>query len=197
VAKWDGTSWSDLGQGAASLNAMGTIYGLVTDSKDNIYACGGIYLQSTSGGGGGYYVAKWNGQAWSIFGAQLFNDDMYALAIDQYDNLYTTGFFTNGYGNHYVDKYGYNSAGIQQPNESRFNLYPNPVKDYFTIKTDANLAAMLQLTDVSGRIIQEGKISLTGITQIDVRTAPTGLYFARITDNTGRTYVQKLTITKR
>jgi hypothetical protein len=149
-------------------------------------------LQPTSGNGG-YYVAKWNGQTCSILGAQLFNNEPYSLVIDQYDNLYTAGYFTNGYGNYCVDKYGYNSAGILPQNEARFNLYPNPVKDYFTISTDANAVATLQLTNVSGRIIHQSQLSRTGVTQIDFRTASAGLYFVRITDNNGRNDIQKLT----
>ncbi|MCX6984909.1 MAG: hypothetical protein NT118_09205, partial [Lentisphaerae bacterium] len=57
VAKWDGNSWSALGEGID-----GTVYALACDRSGNLYA-GGIF--SAAGGMAANYIAKWNGTAWS------------------------------------------------------------------------------------------------------------------------------------
>lgn len=59
VAKWDGTSWSELGTGANALNADSKIRKIVVDKNNNLYVSGDFFV-------GGYtYLAKWDGTSWS------------------------------------------------------------------------------------------------------------------------------------
>ena len=73
VAKWDGTSWSPLGEG---LND--TVDALALDAEGNLYA-GGEF--SEAGGLPALHIAKWDGSSWSAMGVGL-SDRAYSIAID-------------------------------------------------------------------------------------------------------------------
>lgn len=92
VAKWNGTTWTELGTGSNALSANGDIYTLCSDPAGNIYAAGHF----TDAGAFGY-VAKWNGTAWSqlgtSFGATLVQD-INSIASDAQGNIYAAGQIT-------------------------------------------------------------------------------------------------------
>lgn len=91
VAKWNGTTWAELGTGSSALSANGDIYSICSDPSGNIYA-GGHFTDA----GGMAYVAKWNGSAWtelggsSGFGATLVQS-ISSLASDAQGNIYAAG----------------------------------------------------------------------------------------------------------
>jgi gliding motility-associated-like protein len=109
VAKWDGTSWSELGSGPNALNANGAIWCLAIDAAGNIYA-GGAFSHNPNGQG---YVARWDGSSWSELGtgANSLNVNgqnpgwVNSIAIDSKDNIYAAGSFTNVIGWKYVSKW--------------------------------------------------------------------------------------------
>jgi hypothetical protein len=49
VAKWDGTSWSELGSGSGRLHPNGRIASIASDSYGNIYACGDLVTDAGEG----------------------------------------------------------------------------------------------------------------------------------------------------
>ena len=49
VAKWDGTSWSELGSGSGRLQPNGRIASIASDSYGNIYACGDLVTDAGEG----------------------------------------------------------------------------------------------------------------------------------------------------
>jgi hypothetical protein len=66
VAKWNGSSWDELGSGFSALtDGTGLIITLTKDASNNIYAAGNF--QNTSGY---YFIAKWNNSTstWSELG---------------------------------------------------------------------------------------------------------------------------------
>jgi len=87
VAKWNGTSWSELGAGVAH-QVFGDyqIFSIIADPAGNIYAAG-IF--------GPDHVMKWNGVSWSAVGAgsdSLFHSDaIFSICMDVYGNLYAAG----------------------------------------------------------------------------------------------------------
>ena len=85
IAKWDGSSWSALGQG---LN--GDVNALVVDTSGNLYA-GGDFSNNVRGIS--YPVAKWDGNSWSEIG-QGINGYVNALALDASGNLFAGGNFS-------------------------------------------------------------------------------------------------------
>ena len=109
VAKWNGTTWSELGTNSASLNANFAINALTTDINGNVYAAGN-FTDSL----GYYFVAEWNGSAWSEMGIDTTtglkgNGSIYALTTDHYGNVYAAGQLGDSLGNFYVAKWN----GIQ------------------------------------------------------------------------------------
>ena len=85
VAKWNGSSWSALGDGFP-LNVVGDGINAVTvDGNGNVYAAGDF-------AGTGYpYVAKWDGTSWSELNYAAGVGKWYALCTDATDNIYAAG----------------------------------------------------------------------------------------------------------
>ncbi len=104
VAKWNGTSWVQLGIGSTALNADDDIRAIATDSAGNLYAAGNFRYYP-----GGYtYIAKWNGTTWMPLGGTsglLNGAAIWALHFDSKNNLYAGGFFSDLSGHYYVAKW--------------------------------------------------------------------------------------------
>jgi hypothetical protein len=88
IAKWDGTSWSAIGNGS------GTAAALAMDGNGNLYAGGWI---GTADGVVANSIAKWDGSAWSPLGSGT-DGWVSALAVDESGNLYAGGWFTTAGG---------------------------------------------------------------------------------------------------
>jgi len=87
IAKWDGSSWSDLGGGIG-----GVVYALAVSGSD-LYVGGNF---TTAGGSAATNIAKWNGSSWSPLGSGV-NGAVYAVAVSGSD-LYAGGRFTTAGG---------------------------------------------------------------------------------------------------
>jgi hypothetical protein len=88
VARWNGTAWSSLGTGTAN-GLNDTALALAVDANGNVYA-GGRFSQA--GGATAYFVARWNGTAWSPLG--MGTDNMvFALAAAPNGGVYVGGAF--------------------------------------------------------------------------------------------------------
>lgn len=98
IAKWNGTTWSDLATGMDSL-----VYALACDSGGNLYAAGDF---TKAGGVGVSRVAKWNGGSWSALGSGM-NGPVRAVACDRNGSVYVGGEFTTagGVGANYIAKW--------------------------------------------------------------------------------------------
>ena len=109
VAKWDGSSWAELGSGTNALHANNAIWTLAVDGAGNIYA-GGAFSNNANGQG---YVAKWDGVSWSELGtgANSLNANgqtpggINTLATDSRNNIYAAGSFMGTSGYRYVAKW--------------------------------------------------------------------------------------------
>ncbi len=100
VAKWNGSSWSKLGNFAPY---AGTLTSLCTDKNGNVYVGGDIVNSNSS-----YFVNKWDGTSWSEVGgldALDANASVDILVADDAGNIYATGDFTDDNGQHYVAKW--------------------------------------------------------------------------------------------
>lgn len=96
IAKWDGNSWSSLGNGIKYLYDI-PVLALAFDKKGNLYA-GGYF--DTAGTVPAKNIAKWDGNAWSALGCGIDHvadldgqTGVFALAVDKSDNLYVGGGF--------------------------------------------------------------------------------------------------------
>ena len=110
VAKWDGTSWSELGAGVLHQDfSYNTQIGVIVgDAGGNLYVTGRMADDSGFG-----YIAKWDGVSWSEVGTGIHslkaNNGIRTLLIDKDGDLCAAGSFTDGSsystGNHYVAKW--------------------------------------------------------------------------------------------
>ncbi len=95
IAKWDGTSWSPLGDGMNSLVEALTVFDDGSGSGPSLYAGGGF---SSAGGVTANRIARWDGSSWSALSAGM---NTWVLALVVYDDgsgfgpaLYAGGEFT-------------------------------------------------------------------------------------------------------
>ncbi len=85
IAKWNGTSWSDVGGGFdGDVNALHFANGL-------LYA-GGTFLNA--GTTPVNHIAVWNGTAWLALGAGVIGGDVLSITDDGSGNIYAAGTFT-------------------------------------------------------------------------------------------------------
>ena len=95
IAKWNGNSWTSLGNGLSggNLSYAPTAYGLVADSQGKLYVGGDF---SAAGGKAANRIARWNGSDWSALGNAGGNgmtNPVIALKADHDGNLYAGGMF--------------------------------------------------------------------------------------------------------
>jgi hypothetical protein len=130
VAKWNGTSWNELGSGRAALNANGAILTLATRG-DTVYAAGAFTNKLNHN-----YVAKWNGTSWSELdsNASMHADGghIYSITADRQGNVYAAGRFTNAAGSYYVAKWDGHSWSELGSGSNALNAN----NDIFTVATD-------------------------------------------------------------
>jgi hypothetical protein len=85
-----------------------------------------------------------------------------------------------------------NNVGINEANNSVFNLYPNPAADKITI--DAPAASTIVIYDATGKQI-ESLVVNTNKTEINLSNYANGIYFININDGVNNA-TQKLIINK-
>jgi hypothetical protein len=114
VARWNDTSWVEVGVGTNALIANDDINSIAVDNSGNIYA-GGLFTNSK----GKYYVAKWDGSTWSQLGKDsIITGNITSIIVDKNNNIYVAGFFQDLNGNGYVAKWDgtkWNQLGGQTP----------------------------------------------------------------------------------
>ncbi len=138
VAKWDGSSWTDL---AGGMNAP--VYCLAFDSNGNLYA-GGDFTEA--GGVSANHIAKWNGNVWKTLGSGT-DRAVLAIAIDNNNFVYAGGKFTSAGGN--------DANRIAKWNGSSWSKLGSGMNSYvFTLKFDnsGNLYAGGSFTQIGGLI---------------------------------------------
>jgi hypothetical protein len=104
IAKWNGTSWSNLGDGVSGGPGGSEVYAL-TVFDDGLGGGPALYAGgwfTTAGGVPAKNIAKWNGTSWSALGSGL-NFHVFALTV--FDDgsgggpaLYAGGWFTTAGG---------------------------------------------------------------------------------------------------
>ncbi len=112
VAKWDGTSWTELG-GQNTLAANDEIKDIYIDANNNVYV-GGKFKNAQ----GNVYVAKYNGTTWSAMGGTGLTDNgldyINSLSGNSTGTIYCAGSFSNSSSNQYLaacDQFGWFELG--------------------------------------------------------------------------------------
>lgn len=99
VAKWNGTTWSSLGNGPGT---GGSVKALAVAPNGDVYAAGAFGINQAAGTTVGT-VARWNGTTWSMVGAGMSrpagtNAIVNALAIAANGDVYAGGYFETADG---------------------------------------------------------------------------------------------------
>ncbi len=115
VARWNGTSWTNMGLG------LGNRVTCLLAARDGTIYAGGWFTNAANPSSGvmapAQYVAKWTGTAWTNVGSG-FNNWVYALAEGSDGTIYAGGSFTNTYDSDGVDT---NAAKVRVSRIARFD----------------------------------------------------------------------------
>jgi|GEM_PF-771329 len=143
VAKWDGTSWSEVGTGANALHANSNMDDIIVDTAGNIYVAGafsdGPFIHDSGiGNTGNLYVAKWDGTSWSELGSGVmpvnhdFDFEIYSLVQDTAGNIYAAGALADSISGFYIAKWdgvtwshlgGFNNLVFSMTKDIHGNVY--------------------------------------------------------------------------
>jgi hypothetical protein len=94
VARWDGSTWSSLGDGIWSGHSWDTVNALAADNRGNVFAGGNFTM---AGGINAVNIARWNGDTWSPVGGGIQSSRnstswVSSMLVDG-QNIYTGGEF--------------------------------------------------------------------------------------------------------
>lgn len=104
VAKWNGSSWSELGGNNQNVleAPKKTIASICSDNNGNIYAAGYFYNSN-----GKFFVSMWDGTKWSELGGKNTlgaNNSINIIHSDSKGVIHTSGNYTNSNNKQYVSK---------------------------------------------------------------------------------------------
>lgn len=104
------------------------------------------------------------------------------------DTWYTGGWTGTG-----ASSIGLNAVDVTQVNITELNTvegsaYPNPAREAVTVSIDASGSANLIVSDISGKLVFNDKITLVnGETTVDISSLESGVYIFNVTLETGET----------
>jgi hypothetical protein len=161
IARWNGTSWSDVGGGTATMNGPGVLTMTVFDDGTGpaLYA-GGYFTQI--GGIQAARVAKWNGSTWSALGSGIGSGNDYVAALAVFDDGSGSKLYAGG---------GFNIAGsVHANNIAVWNgSYWQPLGNGL-LSFDNNIAGVSSLlpykTATESVLVAGGHFTQAGTTQV-------------------------------
>jgi hypothetical protein len=180
VARWNGSTWSELGIGNNALSANSSIEDLEIDAIGNVYAAGDFFLSNTPGFI--RYVAKWNGSSWSELGginSLSANGTIFSLFCDSEGKVFSGGGFTNAGFKTYVARYE-NPSSIQYSYKTDLiDIYPNPFTSSIHLSADSRLIGSgFTIYSQEGKAVYAGKIS-ERFSHTVLSHLPSGLYLLK------------------
>ncbi len=107
-------------------------------------------------------------------------------------------YFDSLVGTYQIDStlpcFSFPTAVSDLSNSLSLKLFPNPAQSYAVIQLDENsIGAAVQINDAEGRMVAKYKMANNTL-QIATGSFSSGVYFVRVTDNTGLSIVRKLVI---
>ncbi len=88
------------------------------------------------------------------------------------------------------------SSDIENYDINKIKIYPNPAKDFLTIKSDNTVTeGSVEILSLTGKTVYSSNIK-NGTVNINLRNFSDGIWFVRLTDNNNKTYTEKFIINK-
>ncbi|MBX3165749.1 MAG: T9SS type A sorting domain-containing protein, partial [Bacteroidetes bacterium] len=187
VAKWDGTTWTELVGTKGIGNSLGFISSLALDKYNNLYAVSILDTPNNN------IIYKWNGNDWIAL--PNFNSDETngSICIDTAGNLYTSvhklasnNLVINSYVAQYDKAY---TVSIEEHTTENFEvkIYPNPTNEIINVELGMiNEETEIKIIDVLGKEMMNEKLKIeNAIIQINVSELPNGIYFVQIKTDKG------------
>ncbi len=113
-----------------------------------------------------------------------------SLEYDQWATIWVPDELYNAYGERDVQLTPDGATAIEGVEEGNISVYPNPVKDFFNIRSESEIVA-LEIYSISGNRVMQKRAA--GIQNVDVSALPAGLYMAIITNVEGQSKTIKIT----
>lgn len=205
-------------------------YSITTDFANNVYLTGMFdgttdFDPSTgtasiiAKGNGDIFIAKYDTAGNYVWAKGIGNtneDRGFGIAVDQFKNVYTTGFFTNtcdfdpssntfnlttsgSFYDVFLLKMSQDTilTNVKKVNlKNSLSVFPNPTSDFFYIEFNSLKpnSYKLSLINVAGELIYEEKINLNAdlfYKQIDVKNLSQGIYLIQLSNEDG-VYVKRV-----
>ena len=182
VMKFIGNNWIPVGQkGFTSDGAFGgsLAFSPIDGQLYVAYGANACFDNAT--------VMKFNGTKWVYVGQRCFSSEdahYTSLAFSPLDGQPYVVFQDVGYSNKAtVMKYDSVMVGINEQQESRLSLYPNPASAIITIETtDIPTRSLLSISDINGQQLITRQLTQPKTT-LDISSLPQDIYFVRLTSD--------------
>jgi hypothetical protein len=209
LIKWDGTSWSEPGYGLRDHGGGSSLASKVNDLEvhdDYLYVVGEFYSFGDENSTPLESVARWDGESWCSF--QGSNDVFYGQAVSMgfyQDTMFIYGgsdsingeannrFLKCGDFDNYIANCVTDSSSVgfdPVPGEGKVSVFPNPlIGEKLNIKvSDKSSVYSVKIYNVTGDIVFHEMRP----TNLRLHDLSKGVYFLKITLDSGKTFDRKL-----
>ncbi|HEX7414837.1 MAG TPA: T9SS type A sorting domain-containing protein [Bacteroidia bacterium] len=179
MAKWNGSTWSSIGDVGTSMGS--DVVSALCVYGGQLFVGGGF---ATCGSLPTGNLGIWNGTNWSTLGTGT-NGNIHAMAV-YHNALYFGGIFINAAGTSVNNIARYSTlAGIENVtnNIEQVSIYPNPNNGSFVIEPNSTTKQTVNVYDVNGKLVLSQTIN--GKTIIDASSLNEGVYNISIISNEG------------
>lgn len=200
IQKWDGTAWSEVGDGVRDMNGgygFCSIYDMLIHNNE-LYVTGGF---GYAGNIEANHIAKWDGSQWcglstnNIFDSSMnggrslgfYNDTLFlGIGNDTVNQIFTNKIMKYLAGNH-TDTCSMNYTGVNEiSNFNSFTLYPNPAQTLINIEFEnaSSENYTISIVNVLGQTVYSKQTSDSKI-QISVDEFFSGIYVVKVQSEKG------------
>lgn len=175
IAKWDGTSWSDVGGSMTGTGYNGVRDMVVHDNK--LFVVGEF---DEMGGITSNIVAMWNGATWQSLDLPFSGG--FATCIEVFNNkLYLS---TWDFNQSHLHSRDLNTVAIQNIEERTFDwdIYPNPSEGVLNIELQEEVESVtVEISNTLGKVVLSQQVSFDTRIQINAQDQPQGIYYVKLT----------------
>ena len=179
VMKFNGTNWVNVGNAGFSIG-QASYTSLAFSPSDSLpYVAFENFDNDRKA-----TVMKFDGTSWGYVGpadfsaGATYNED---LAITSTGEPYVV--YTDNLGMLTVMRYDSVSVGINELQQLKFSLYPNPATDKITVETTGETQTnYFEILNIEGQQLLTSQITQPKA-QVDISSLPTGVYFVRLTND--------------